>query len=163
MSFVRSAVEFERHEFLKLQDGHTIDAWKQTKALLLAKASELLSFEIWTTNLAQKNFQFQSPKMKLHEFVRVPMVSDWARFAVQISKDEAPTPLLISDTIADSRAFVYFGASIACPPRNFENSQHLSNSKQRASPEVVNNSGNKATSLVRIPFQFAYAEMLVGS
>ena len=75
-----------------------------------------------------QNFQFEFPKMKLHEFVRVPTVSDWAKFAVQISKDEAPTPLLISDTIADSRAFVYFRASTACPPRNFENSQRLSNS-----------------------------------
>ena len=42
----------------------------------------------------KQNFQFESPKMKLHEFVRVPRVSDWARRAVQISKDEAPTPLL---------------------------------------------------------------------
>ena len=41
-----------------------------------------------------QNFQFESPKMKLCEFVRVPTVSDWAKFAVQISKDEAPTPLL---------------------------------------------------------------------
>ena len=41
-----------------------------------------------------QNLQFESPKMKFCEFVRVPMVSDWAKFAVQISKDEAPTPLL---------------------------------------------------------------------
>ena len=32
--------------------------------------------------------------MKLREFVRVPRVSDRAKFAVQISKDEAPLPLL---------------------------------------------------------------------
>ena len=36
-------------------------------------------------------------KMKLRELVRVPTVSDWAKFAVQISKDEAPTPLRLSN------------------------------------------------------------------
>ena len=40
-----------------------------------------------------------------------------------------------------------------CPSRNFENSQCLSNTTElRTSPEVVNNSGNEATSLVRILF-----------
>ena len=32
--------------------------------------------------------------MKLCKFVRVPRVRNWAKFAVQISKDEAPMPLL---------------------------------------------------------------------
>ena len=32
--------------------------------------------------------------MKLCEFVRVPMVNDGAKFAVQILKDEVPKPLL---------------------------------------------------------------------
>ena len=41
-----------------------------------------------------QNFQFEAPKMKLREFVWVPTVSDWAKFAVQISKEEALTPLL---------------------------------------------------------------------
>ena len=36
--------------------------------------------------------------------------------------------------------------SVAQTPSNFE---------QRTSPEVINNSGNEATSLVRIPFLFA--------
>ena len=36
----------------------------------------------------------KSPKMKFHEFVRVLRVSNWAKFAVQISKDEALMPLL---------------------------------------------------------------------
>ena len=47
---------------------------------------------LWGNQL--QNFQFEPPKMKLQEFVRVPTVSDWAKFAVQISKDAAPTPLL---------------------------------------------------------------------
>ena len=46
------------------------------------------------------------------------------------------------------------------PPRNFENSQRLSNFEQMTSPEVINSSGNEATILVRIPFLFAYAEIL---
>ena len=42
MSFVQSAVEFERRcEFSKLWYGHAIDARKLTKALLLAMALEL--------------------------------------------------------------------------------------------------------------------------
>ena len=32
--------------------------------------------------------------LNLREFVGVPRVSDWAKSAVQISKDEAPMPLL---------------------------------------------------------------------
>ena len=39
-----------------------------------------------------QNFQFETAKMELREFVRVPTVSDWAKLAVQISKDEARTP-----------------------------------------------------------------------
>ena len=45
-------MEFERNcEFSKLQDGHAIDAWEQTKSLLLAMAVELhplrFKLEIW--------------------------------------------------------------------------------------------------------------------
>ena len=117
-------------------------------------ASECQVFGCLHGNRLQ-NFQFESPKMKLCEFVRVPTVSDWDKFAVQIWKDEAPVH------IANSRAFVYFRASVACPPRNFENSQHLSNFEQKTSPEVVNNSRNEATSRVRILFLFALAKTLV--
>ena len=66
-----------------------------------------------------KNFQFEFPKMKFREFVRVPMVSDWAEFAVQISKDEASTP------------------STMCPYCNFENSQHLSNSTELQTKDIA--------------------------
>ena len=69
----------------------------------------------------------------LREFVRVPRVSNWAIFAVQISKDEALTPLLT----LNSRAFVYFCASIMCPSRNFENSQHLSNSTELWTKDIA--------------------------
>ena len=66
-------------------------------------------------------------------------VSNWAKFAVQISKDEALMPLL---TVCYSRAFVYLHAFFVCPSCNFENSQHISDSTEllkRTSPEVVNN------------------------
>ena len=72
-------------------------------------------------------------------------VTNFAKFPVWISQDEAPwvcqgahgkrlsqiCSLNIkrwsSDTIANSRAFVYFRASIVRPSRNFVNSQHLWN------------------------------------
>ena len=60
-----------------------------------------------------------------------------------------------SDAIANSRPFVYCCASIACPSRNFENSQFLLNSTELQTndiTEVVNNSGNEASSLMRTPF-----------
>ena len=67
-----------------------------------------------------QNIQFDSPKMKLREFVRVPTVSEWAKFDLNLKGWS-------SDAIANSRAFVYFWPSIVCPPHNFENSQRLSN------------------------------------
>ena len=83
--------------------------------------------------------QFESAKMKLHKFVRVPRVSDWDKFAVQISKDEAPTLTLLTVGL-----LCIFCASIVRPSRNFENSQHLSNSAElKTSLEVVHNSGNE--------------------
>ena len=39
-----------------------------------------------------QNFQFESPKMKLREFVMVPMVSDSQICCSNLKKDEAPTP-----------------------------------------------------------------------
>jgi len=63
-------------------------------------------------------------------------VSNWAKFAVQISKGWS------SDAFANSRAFVYLHAFFVCPSCNFENSQHISDSTEllkRTSPEVVNN------------------------
>ena len=90
--------------------------------------------------------------MKLHEFVRVPTVSDWAKFAVQISKDDALKPLLTVGLlfIFAHLSHVYLAAlkihSVCQTPPNF---------KQKTLPEVVNNSGNEATSLARIPFLFA--------
>ena len=97
-------------------------------------------------------FPVEFPKMKLHEFVRVPMVNDGAKFAVQISKDEAPMPLLKVWLlfIFGILSCVHFATlkihSISQTSLNFE---------QTTLPEVVNNSGNKATSLARIPFLFA--------
>ena len=74
---------------------------------------------LWGNRLLQ-NFQFESPKMKLREFVRVPTVSEWAKFDLNLKGWS-------SDAIANSRAFDYFQPSIARTPRNFENSQRLSN------------------------------------
>ena len=68
--------------------------------------------------------------MKLREFVRVPMVNDSARFAVQISKDEAPTPLL---TVGFLFIFVHLS-------HNFENSQHLSNSTELQTKDITGSS-----------------------
>ena len=77
-----------------------------------------------------QNFQFESPKMKLREFVRVPTVSDWAKFAVQISKDEAPTPLLTVGLL-----FIF-----GHPLRNFENSQRLSNFAELRTNDIAGSS-----------------------
>ena len=89
-----------------------------------------------------QNFQFESPKMKLREFVRVPTVSNWAKFAVQISMDEAPTPLL---TVGLLFIFVHLSRVHLATLKIHSVSQTQPNFEQRTSPKVVNNSGNKAT------------------
>ena len=94
-----------------------------------------------------QNFQFEFPKMKLHEFVRVPMVSDWAKFAVQISKDEAPTPLL---TVGLLFIFSHLLCVHLATLKIHSVYQTSPNFEQMTSLEVVNNSGNEATSLARI-------------
>ena len=64
--------------------------------------------------------------MKLHEFVRVPRVSDWARFAVRISKDEA---VMLLQTVGLLFIFMHLSCiclatlkihSISQTPPNFE-------------------------------------------
>ena len=112
-----------------------------------------------------QNFQLESPKMKLCEFVRVPMVSDCAKFAVQISKDEAPTPLLtvklffifehlsrvhlatvkihsVSQTPPNLKqvSCICFRASTVCPSRNCKNSQCLSNSTKLQTKDIAGSS-----------------------
>ena len=99
-----------------------------------------------------QNFQFEAPKMKLREFVRVPTASDGAKFAVQISKDEAPTPLL---TVGLLFIFVHLLCVLLATLKIHSISQTPLNFEQKASQEVVNSSGNEATSLARIPFLFA--------
>ena len=64
--------------------------------------------------------------MTLHKFVRVPRVSDWAKFAFQISEDEAVTPLL---TVG---LFIFMSRS-----PNFENSQYLSNSTEFGTKDIA--------------------------
>ena len=103
------------------------------------------------TDFANK-FQFESPKMKLGEFVRVPTVSDWARFAVQISKDEAPMPLLIVGLLY---IFGHISRVHLATWKIHIVSQTSPNFKQTTSPEVVINRGNEAKSLARIQFLFA--------
>ena len=97
--------------------------------------------------MTKQNVQFESTKMKLHEFVRVPTVSDRAKFAVQISKDEALTPLL---TVGHLFIFVHLLCVHLATLKIYSASQIPPNFEQRASLEVVNNSGNEATSLMRI-------------
>ena len=75
------------------------------------------------------------------EFVRVPTVSDWAKFAVQISKDEAPTPLL---TVGILFVFMHLSCVHLATLKIHSVSQTLMNFKQRSSLEVVNNSRNEA-------------------
>ena len=85
-------------------------------------------------------------------------VTNFAKFPVWISKDEAPWICQgahakrlsqicrsnlkgwSSDAIANRRAFVYFHASIMWPSRNFENSQHLSNSIKLQTKDIVRSS-----------------------
>ena len=99
-----------------------------------------------------QNFQFESTNMKLHEFFRVPMVSDWASFAVQISKDEAlMTPL----TVGILFIFVHLLCVHLATLKIHSVSQTPPKFEQRTSLEVVNSSGNEVTSLTRILFLFA--------
>ena len=88
-----------------------------------------------------QNFQSESAKVKLHEFVRVATVNDWAKFAVQISKDEAPTPLL---TVGILFIFMHLSCVHLATLKIHSVSQTLMNFKQRSSLEVVNNSRNEA-------------------
>ena len=114
--------------------------------------SQVKNVRIRMSGFRVQNFQFESPKMKLHEFVRVPMVSDWTKFAVQISKDEALTPLL---TVGLLFIFVHL-SSVHLTTLNFQSIfQTPPNFERRTSPEVASNSENEATSLARITFLFA--------
>ena len=90
--------------------------------------------------------------MKLHEFVRVPTVSDLDKFAVQISKDEAPTPLL---TVGLLFIFMHLSSDHRAALKIHSVSQTPPNFEQRTSLEVVNSSRNLATSLMKILFLFA--------
>ena len=99
-----------------------------------------------------QNFQFESPKMKLRVFVRVPTVSNRAKFAVELSKDEALTPLL---TVGLLFIFGHLSRVHLATLKIHSVSQTLLNFEQTTLWEVVNNSENEATSLVRIPFLFA--------
>ena len=103
-------------------------------------------------DLPLQYFQFEFSMKKLHEFVRVPTVSDWAKFAVQISKDEALMPLLKVGLLF---IFGHLLRIHLATLKIHSVSQTSPNFKQTTSPEVVNNSGNEATSLTRIPFLFA--------
>ena len=98
------------------------------------------------------NVQFESPKMKLRVFVRVPTVNDGAKFAVEISKDEALTPLL---TVGLLFIFGHLSRVHLATLKIHRVSQTSPNFEQTTSREVVNNSENEATSLTRIPFLFA--------
>ena len=97
--------------------------------------------------------------MKLREFVRVLRLSDCVRFVDQISKDEDQTPLL---TVGILFIFTHLSCVDLATFKIQSISQTPPNFKQRTSPEVVNNSGNQATSLqatstslARTPFLFA--------
>ena len=90
--------------------------------------------------------------MKLHEFVRVPTVSDRARFAVQISKDEALTPW---PTVGLLFIFGHLSRVHLATLKIHSVSQTSPNFEQRTSLEVVTNSRNEAISLTRILFLFA--------
>ena len=108
--------------------------------------------------------QFESLKMNLCEFVRGPRVSDWAKFAVQTSKDEAPTPLL---TVGLLFIFMHLlcvhlatlkicsvSESTKLQTKDIawsSKQQWKQGYKSHENPaEAANNSGNEATSLMRI-------------
>ena len=87
-------------------------------------------------------------------------VTDLAKFAVRILKDEAPMPM---PTVALFFIFVLPSCihlatlkihSVSKTPPNFE---------QRTLPEVLRNCKNEAASLVRIPFLLASDGMVVWS
>ena len=103
---------------------------------------------LWGNRL--QNFQFESPKIKLREFVRVPTVSDSQICSSNLKR--------ISDTIAFVGLLFIFG-HLSCVHlatlKIHSVSQTSLHFEQRTLPEVVNNSGNEAISLVRIPFLLA--------
>ena len=83
-----------------------------------------------------QNFQFESPKLKLREFVRVPTVSNWAKFAVQISKDEALTQMLTAGLLF---IFTHLWHVHFATLKIHSVSQAQPNFEQKTSLEVVNN------------------------
>ena len=90
--------------------------------------------------------------MKLPEFVRVPTISNRTKFAVQISKDEALTPLL---TVGLLFIFVHLSHVQLATLKIHSVSQIPLNFEHKTLVEVVNNSGNEAASLARTRFLFA--------
>ncbi len=122
---------------------------KNPKSEISTSECQVLGY-LWGNRL--QNFQFETPKMKLREFARVPTVSNWAKFTVQILKAEAPTPLL---TVGLLFIFMHLSHVHLATLKIHSVSQTPLNFEQRTLPEVVNNSGNEATSLVRILFLFA--------
>ena len=92
--------------------------------------------------------------MKFHESVRVPMVSDRVKCAIQISKDKALMPLLTGTLLF---IFVHLSCVHLTTLKIHNISQTPLNFKQKTSPEVVtvNNGGNSTTNLMRIPFLVA--------
>ena len=70
--------------------------------------------------------------MKVREFVRMSRVNAWAKFAVQIFKDEAPTPLL---TVGLFFSFVHLSCVHLATLKIHSISQTPPNLEQRTSPE----------------------------
>ena len=105
------------------------------------KMSEMFASEcqVWGGGGLWGNWLWSSVSL-----LRVLTVSDWARFAVQISKDEAPTPLL---TVGLLFIFGHLSCIHLTTLKIHSVSQTSQNFEQKTSPEVINNSGNKVTSL----------------
>ena len=82
----------------------------------------MFAFECQVLGCPQGNWLYKNFQRWNSMSLLVPTVRDWAEFAVQISKDEVPTP------------------SIMWPYRNFENSQRLSNSTKLQPKDIARSS-----------------------
>ena len=133
-------------DFFSLKNKSINKKIKNPKSEMSASECQVLGC-LWGNR--QQNFHFESPKIKLCEFVRVPTVSDWAKFAVQILQDEALTP------VGHLFIFVHPSCVHLATLKIHSISQTPLNFEQRTSLEVVNSSGNEAISLVRFSFLFA--------
>ena len=160
-------VKWSSYETLKVNNKHQIKVSADFVVFPVCKYIVLVYIQ-------QVLFYFIFLLKTIFKKSKIRRVTDLPNFLVWFSKDDTPWLCLgkqlskiyswniegwSSDTIANSFFFFFsffFHVSIVCPSCNFENSnsQTPPNFEQRTLLEVMHNSRNEATSLMRIPFLF---------